>query len=164
MKILEKVPNGLQSIIEVYGNPDADGDGILDVQWAKDNLKIFTFPFPMRKSWGAHELVTKFQAHRLVGDAIADALDEFFNAMGSVEIRAKTWDYWGGCFNFRANANARDRLSTHSWGIAVDLNPHLNPNGQKECKQPTELVRAFISRGFRWVPNDWMHTQAAWGY
>ena len=57
-------------------------------------------------------------------------------------------------------------LSTHAWGIAIDLNNHiagwLDPDGV----QPEGIVDAFKKRGFIWG-GDWseqyvdmMHFQA----
>jgi len=161
MKSLSILPNGYDEVVRVYGNPDANNDGIPDPIWKIGNLKLFKFPEPMRIAWGKHGFVTYFRAHRLVGDVIVDALDEIFDQVGILEMRAKTWDYWGGCYCFRLNSNAKTpKLSTHSWAIACDINPHLAPNGVKECGQPIPIIRAFKSRGFVWAAGDWMHAQA----
>lgn len=163
MKTIE-APDGFDEIVKTFGNPDENGDHILDLAFIQSHLQVFNFNIPLRLAWGDHRLITRFQAHALIGDIVMEALDEFFAAVGEQKARDETWDYWGGCFNFRPNSNDKSKLSIHSWGAAVDINPHLNPNGQKECKQPVELMRAFISRGGRWVSGDWMHCQFCWGY
>lgn len=161
---IKPVPFGLTEVEAIYGRPDADGDGILDVSWVKENLKIFLLPQPLRLSWKPQVMIGKIQANRLVGPSIIDALDEIIKEVGIAEMRKQTWDYWGGCFEFRRNRNYHKKLSTHSWGIAVDLNPHLCPMGVLEDNQPKVISEAFMKRGFLWVPGDWMHAQACRGY
>lgn len=164
MKELSFLPNGYAEVIKVYGNPDSNQDGVADPKWKADNLQLFTFPIPMRIAWGSHYFVTQFRAHKLVGPSIQDALAEVFESVGVEAMRERTWDYWGGCYCFRANSNAPTRLSTHSWGIACDINPHLAPNGVKECHQPIQILTAFKRRGFIWAAGDWMHAQACINY
>ena len=164
MKVLSYVPNGYEDIVKYYGDPDINKDGEPDLQWQIDNLKTFTFTVPMRISWNGHYFISRFKAHKLIGNVIVEALDYIFNTVGVREMRDRTWDYWGGCYNFRPNANAVNHLSIHSWAAAIDLNPHLAPNGVQECGQPKIIIDAFEKRGFLWVKNDWMHCQAAKGY
>ncbi|SPJ25474.1 M15 family metallopeptidase [Palleronia abyssalis] len=72
----------------------------------------------------------------------------------------------GGSFNWRRIAGT-DRLSAHSYGIAVDINAALGgywrwsgrPEGnagEYETRIPEELVRAFERRGFIWG-GKWHH-------
>jgi hypothetical protein len=114
------------------------------------------------KAWrDAHTWLHRFQAHKLVGDVIVDALREVFEELTEPVMREKCLDEWAGCFNFRANRNAvPPRLSTHSWAISCDQNPRLAPNGVKECHQPEVILSAFRKRGFIWAKGDWMHAQA----
>lgn len=66
-----------------------------------------------------------------------------------------------GAYVFRCNVNASsvDRfdlcaegcvLSTHAFGIAVDINWEENCNGCDEYDMPREIIDAFESYGFRW--------------
>lgn len=66
-----------------------------------------------------------------------------------------------GSYVFRCNVNASsvDRfdlcaegcvLSTHAFGIAVDINSVENCNGCSDFDMPPEVVEAFESYGFRW--------------
>lgn len=81
-------------------------------------------------------------------------------------------------FNYRV-IYGTDRLSNHSYGRAIDINPKLNPyipvDGNTFPKGATynpnipgtiidnsEIIKAFISRGFEWGGNwtslkDWQH-------
>jgi len=175
VKKLPYVPRGYTDIIRIYGIPDRNGDGVLDTSWTKAYLKVFDLPFPLKLSWNPDKLVNRFQANIEVGRVIQDALEEIGNFRGGAYLNQEGYNYWGGCFNFRASKGS-GRLSTHSWGIAVDLNPHLGPwSKDKETqKQPQFIVDAFKNRGFEWG-GDWperynfpyydgMHFQAATNY
>ena len=170
MIMLSPVPHGRAQINAVYGNPDANGDGILDLQWFAENICVFNMPFPMRLSWKPDVLTQRFQAHRLIGDAVIDALAEIGLAHDDPDyMDNRGYNYWGGSFNFRFAKGDPSLLSTHAWGIAVDINPELGPFGA-ESKQPDFIVEAFKKRGFHWG-GDWkmpftdgMHFQAATGW
>ncbi len=101
MIMISPVPHGKAEICEVYGNPDADGNGILDRTWFNTNITIFSMPFPMRLSWRSDTFVQRFQAHKLVGDAIIDALDAIGLWGGMNYLETHGYNRWGGCFNFR---------------------------------------------------------------
>jgi|GEM_PF-3589543 len=67
--------------------------------------------------------------------------------------------YYVGTYCFRCNVNAsssRDLcssdcvLSTHAFGISVDINPETNCNGCSTFDMPQEVVTAFENNGFRW--------------
>ena len=163
MEVLKVVPRGVDSINAVYGNPDKNRDYVLDRDWFDTYVGVFTFENPMRLSWKPDQYVKRFQAHRDVGPVIVDALAEVFSEIGPEKMKEYGWDYWGGCFNFRKSRTS-PRLSTHSWGIAVDLNPHICPLGMMKCDQPPLIVDAFEKRGFVWLEGDWMHAQACTGY
>jgi len=166
MKTLDYVPKGLIEIKKYYGNPDVDGDFILDTWFVGDNLSIFWFPFPMHLSWKPDHLVRRFQAHVKVGLVIIDALKEIAAYKGEGYLEDNKLNYYGGCFNFRKMRGA-DKLSTHSYGIAIDINPHIAPFG-RPGRQPDFIVKAFERRGFewggRWRYPDPMHFQACTGY
>ncbi len=163
---LAYVPEGIERIIEYYGDPDIDDNFILDKSFIEAEQGIFMFPFPMRLSWKPNKVVNRFMAHKKVGAIIYDALYEFKEEVGLEKIFRNKWNYFGGCFNFRVKRNNQG-LSTHSWGIAIDLNPHIAPYG-KRGHQPDILVDIFESRGFewggRWRHKDSMHFQACKGY
>lgn len=166
MLILSEVPHGLPAIIDAYGNPDSDGDFVLDASWVDRNLRVFDLPFPMRLSWSPLQVARRIQAHKAVGPVMVDALREIRNYKGWRYLQDNDLDFYGGCFNFRL-VRGGARLSTHGWGIAIDVNPHLGPLGESS-RQPEFVVEAFTRRGFVWggvwARPDGMHLQACSGY
>lgn len=166
MRTLKKVPKGLEEIIERYGNPDEEGDGVLDADFVKDYLMVGTAPFPLRISWKKDTFTRRVYGHALVVPVIVDALKEIMNFGGAAYLADNGYDEWGGCFNFRP-ARGNTKLSTHSWGIAVDYCPSLGPWGGVN-RVPQFILDAFEKRGFvngrNWKPSDGMHFQACSGY
>ena len=80
---------------------------------------------------------------------------------------AKEMVSYDGCFIIRSKRGLKS-LSLHSWGIAVDINAHLNPLGKKrsELKQPLSeaFLQCFRDAGMEcgadWVNRpDFMHMQ-----
>ena len=60
------------------------------------------------------------------------------------------FQYEGGCFNPRiARFSDGGSLSSHSWGIAVDINVNKNPLGGKPHQDP-RLVAIMAEHGFTW--------------
>ncbi len=166
MKTLTIIPDGIREIKEVYGNPDLNEDFVLDGWFVKERLTVFDLPYPMRLSWKPDIYVRRIQAHIDIGEVIIDALKEILDKVGYDYLVSNAYDVYGGCFNFRPKRGA-NALSTHSWGIAIDLNPHIAPFGEKG-KQPLFIIDAFAKRGFEWGGTwdnpDPMHFQACRGY
>ena len=166
MITLGEVPDGLEAINAVYGCPDKDENFILDPDFFDTKIRVYKLPFPLRLSWKPHILAKYIQCHRDIGEALLDALHEIGQYKGVDWLGDKRYDYYGGCFNFRKKRGLGD-LSIHSWGIAIDLNPHIAPH-RKKSHQPRFIVKAFEDRGFNWGGNwlvpDGMHFQAVHGY
>lgn len=165
MRKLDTVPDGIDEIKRVFGNPDIDGDWIMDGGFLGRYTAIFALPFAMR-TWNGR-MTDRFRAHRMVGPVIQDAMESLANDPGAGWLRKNGFDFWGGCWWFR-KMTTRNALSTHSWGIAVDINPFDAPYGEKNHKQPACITEAFKIRGFDWG-GDWrildaMHFQACTGY
>jgi hypothetical protein len=151
-----------EDFIDRYGNPDIDGDGILDLQWFADNISIFSLPFPVVQSWMPYSKITRFQAHRLAGNRIIEAMKRVMSAKGYDYLVSNKLDRWGGCFNFRL-VRGGDRLSNHSWGTSVDFNPDIGRLGNAEDakRYPSFIIQAFEAEGFvwggKWQRPDAMH-------
>jgi len=168
MVSLSDVPIGLEAIIRRYGNPDRDGNAVMDDSFADHHLRVYDLPYKLRLAWRPGQIVTRFRAHMDVAPVIVDALKEIGEYKGLSYLEKNKLNYWGGCWWFRLKRASSEELSTHSWGIALDLNPHIAPMGERDHKQPVFIVDAFLKRGFCWGGNwlypDAMHFQACGGY
>jgi hypothetical protein len=165
---LSYVPSGLEEINDYYGNPDPDGDGSYNHSFGKQNLTVFNLPFPMRLGWRSDQWVQKAMLHNKVGLAVVDGLEEMGHYISGdpAYLDRNELNLWWGAFNFRLK-RGYNSLSTHSWGIAFDINKHLGELGEPPS-MPEWIVDIFEKRGFvwggRWDRPDGMHFQACKGY
>ncbi len=93
-------------------------------------------------------------------DMIEPLTKAFKNLIATGHVKEiKTWD---GCFNIRNKRGARDILSLHSWGVAIDINAAWNALGKKPTLS-AGLVKCFTDAGFDWgglwIKPDGMHFQ-----
>jgi hypothetical protein len=144
---------------EYYGDPN-------DANFKDENLGFFASPFPMRISWNKDQIARNLYLHKKIGLVVVDALEEIMNYEGYDYLRAHDYDIFGGGYNHRIMKGS-DRLSTHSYGISLDMNPKLGPYepnlyriGKYKNKQPDFIIDAFEKRGFVNLPWDRMHFQA----
>lgn len=158
-------PHGLNAVLAAFGDIYAylRADGSLDPSWETDQLDRAQLPFAIPLSWDRTKQVTNLYCHRKLVPVFAGVFGEIRrrNLQGRVET-------FGGCFNFRAKRSG-SKLSTHAWGIAIDLNPETNPMG-KPGRMPESIVQTFRDFGFTWG-GDWsgrsrdpMHFQYCSGY
>jgi hypothetical protein len=138
-------PHGLTEIRQVFGtegNPQCSSGKV-------------TLPAPIGTTrW--------FACHKLVAEVMQSAFDEIHRK--DLWHLLKTWD---GCYNKRKKTGTSTKWSTHSWGIAVDLNAATNGFGRVPTMDQ-RIVAIFKDHGFIWG-GDWsrpdgMHFQYASGY
>lgn len=73
-----------------------------------------------------------------------DNAEKLINKMGWQEEVVQNLDRYGST-NIRENRNAPTRLSQHSYGRAIDINPHENPNlAQSFNEQTWKFVEEFV--------------------
>ena len=158
-------PNGLDEICATFG--DIFGyiakDHTLDTVWQSEFLVRTTLPFPLIVSWDHSQTVAAITCHRL----LATAFTSVFDRIQSAGLQNKITSF-GGCFSFRPQRTGA-KLSTHAWGIAIDLNPETNAQGTAGNMDPA-VVAIFRGAGFKWG-GDWMgktrdpmHFQFCTGY
>jgi hypothetical protein len=148
-----------KQIIAKYGKPNVTGDGY---------LVTIQLPYPMRLAWDTDTSVIRMRCHKLVADKFLAVFNEIHRVYGYEKIKELGIDLFGGCFNFRKMRGGND-WSTHSWGIAIDLDPARNK--LKETSKTARFARpeykamidifykhGFISLG-REKNYDWMHFQ-----
>jgi hypothetical protein len=145
-------------LIAKYGTPNKEGKGYI-VQ--------ITLPYPM---YYIGKKVTKISCHKLVADKLLAIFNDILEFYGQDAIRDLKIDDYGGCFNYRLMRGGT-KLSVHSWGCAIDLNPSRNL--LKETSKTARFARMeykpmidiFYKHGFvslgREKNFDWMHFEVA---
>lgn len=158
-------PRGLDQILTSFGDiyEYIGADGKLDARWQNDFLQRVALPFPLRLSWDPSRTVTLMTCHRRMTGIFASA----FARIQERGLEASILSF-GGCFAFRPQ-RAGNKLSAHSWGIAIDLNPESNAQGSAG-NMDDGVIEIFREAGFEWG-GDWqgkardpMHFQFCTGY
>jgi len=143
-------PTGYEDLVHEFGDirPFIFEDGSIDsFQWETIIIDICPLPFPMKLAWNEQIEVTRFRCHHRMVEIFEDVFDRIFAANLESECQ-----FFGGCYMFRCQKGSY-RISTHAWGIAVDLNPKQNPLGTKGLIHPG-IVEKFKEVGFEWG-GDW---------
>ena len=148
-----------KQLIAKYGKPNVTGEGY---------LVTIQLPYPMRLAWDTDTSVNKMRCHKLVADKFLAVFNEIHRVYGYAKIKELGIDLFGGCFNFRKMRGGND-WSTHSWGVAIDLDPARNK--LKETSRTARFARPeykpmidiFYKHGFESLGveknYDWMHFQ-----
>jgi hypothetical protein len=143
-----------EQLISKYGTPNKNGIGYI-VQ--------IVLPYPM---YYDSKKVTKISCHKLVADKLLAIFNDILEFYGQEAIHDLKIDDYGGCFNYRLMRGGT-KLSVHSWGCAIDLNPSRNL--LKETSKTARFARMeykpmidiFYKHGFvslgREKNFDWMH-------
>lgn len=146
-----------KQLIAKYGKPNVTGEGY---------LVTIQLPYPMRLAWDTDTSVNKMRCHKLVADKFLAVFNEIHRVYGYNKIKELGIDLFGGCFNFR-KMRGGNNWSTHSWAVAIDLDPARNK--LKETSKTARFARpeykpmidifykhGFISLGVE-KNYDWMH-------
>ena len=158
--------NGLDELLATFGDPReyVKEDGSVDLlRWESDQLRRDRLPFSIPLDWDPSKSVRTLYCHK----KLIDIFLEVFTTIEREGLKDEIQRY-GGCFEFRKKRGST-KLSTHSWGIAVDINPHTNAMGTPGNMHPG-VVEIFREAGFKWG-GDWtgrfqdpMHFQFCTGY
>lgn len=158
-------PYGLDQIVTVFGNifEYIDDSGALSPDWESEFFTRATLPFSIPLSWDLTKTVRNLYCHKKLADIFPAVFADI--ARDGLQDRIKTF---GGCFNYRSKRNG-SKISTHSWAIAIDLNPGSNQMGTGG-DMDSGIVEIFRGYGFTWG-GDWsgsnkdpMHFQFCSGY
>jgi len=158
-------PHGLEGIVATFGDIGRfiREDGNLDPQWEQQFLGNAALPFSVPLSWELTKRVTRIRCHKKLIEVFEGVFAEIQARGLSGEIKT-----YGGCYNYRAKRTSK-KLSTHCWGIAIDLNPATNAQGTNGNMSP-KVVEVFEGFGFTWggrwtgKSKDPMHFQFCSGY
>ena len=150
--MLEKIPYGYEEIVEEFGDPFAKGFAA--------EIVLFRLPYTL---FYLDKSVDRATAHRKAVPHFQAAL-EFVLARGLTQFVRN----YGGIYAKRSKRGQRGFISTHAWGIAVDLEPQKYPLGSTE-RFPDSVVECFSDAGFFYGGDfsgrsDPMHWQLCGGY
>lgn len=158
-------PHGFQEIIDAFGDirEHIGPDGKLAASWQVKYLAKTSLSFPLRLAWDPSHTITQMTCHRRMTSAFAG----IFGTIQDQGLQTSVTSF-AGCFAFRPQRTG-NKLSAHSWAIAIDLNPEKNPQGSAG-NMAAGLIEIFRSAGFEWG-GDWqgrardpMHFQFCTGY
>jgi len=152
-----------------YGPFALRTNGFPTAAWETTNLTSFVAPYPLAAAWDPSIAIKRIRCHRKVEESLRAILEGVKAHYGSIEnIRVARMHLTGGVYNFRA-ISGTSRLSLHSYGAAIDLDPERNPLGkawdENAGMMPMEVVDIFASAGWKWGGRfngrkDCMHFQA----
>lgn len=132
-------------IYEIFGDASPDK--------YSDKAKFYP-PFPMHLAWGNKQSINYFFVHEKMYDQTKQAFDNILDCYSDEWIKELKIDEFGGCYNYRLMRGSSQKLSRHSWAIAIDLFPSMNLLSWKKDKAAfaTEdydnLINAFYDAGF----------------
>lgn len=147
------VPSGLDEIIATFGSID-------DPNFQSDNIVLFDLPYALSFN-GTPTMHAR--AHKLV----APVFQAVFTDINTGGLSLFANDY-SGIYAARPIRGFPSHPSTHSWGIAIDLEATNNPLGTTGHMDP-RIIAVFEKYGFFWGGNfksrkDPMHFQYAINY
>ncbi len=169
----------------LYGNPGSKSRS--NPEWQKKYLRTMQLPYPMRLAWNTSQTVTSCQVHYKVQPYLEAALSNIYNHVRAEikqqvgynkttleydkltldRLRAYGLDLFGGCWCLPRPVRGGTELSTHAYGIAIDIDPKHNALGTvgRIAKQQMWVVDIFKKRGFAWgggwKRKDGMHFEFA---
>jgi LysM repeat protein len=158
-------PHGMAAIVETFGDIRgyARDDGTPDPRWETQFMARAALPFPIPLDWDRSKSASGIRCHKL----IVPLLEAVFTDVVNKGLQGAVKTYGGG-YNWRMK-RGQAKPSTHSWGIAIDLNARTNGMGSAGDMDP-ELVKLFEGYGFTWGgrwsgrSKDPMHFQYCSGY
>lgn len=135
---------------------------IIDKDWVAKNIVRFTFEnkFGNIVFWGHNKLLTQYNS--IMSSIMMKELELDKPLIDRLDFKQS-----GGCWVARHMLwKPENKLSTHSWGVAIDSNVKDNPYGQKS-KQPPELIKIFEDNEFedggKYKIPDGMHMEIRQG-
>jgi hypothetical protein len=107
-----------------YGNPRGGAEG--SATWQAQNLVRWSPPYPIFYSDPEKTRLNTLRVHKKCVDAFEAAFKDVLETLGHDYIAAHRLNISGGTYCFRVERGG-SRLSVHSWGCAIDMDPGHNP-------------------------------------
>ena len=148
-------PKDTQKELEAfYSKHRLKADGKPTAAWESANLVRFTPAYPLTLSFPPKTQVTKVRCHKKVADSLKRIFEQILQHYGSVaEVKRARMHLYAGCYEFRKIGGA-NRLSTHAWGVSVDIDSENNPQGkahdESKGMMPMAVVKIFEAEGWKW--------------
>jgi len=133
------------------------------------NQTTIPVPYKMYLAWDLKKSISRITCHEKVADSLFTILENIKKSYSQEEIEKHGFNLFGGTLNVR-KIRGGNRWSTHSWGIAIDLDPARNqlkwgPDkayfAKPECR---EFLAIFKDQGWYSLgaekKYDYMHMQA----
>jgi hypothetical protein len=152
-------------IVKSIAEAESRYGSISNNQWPKESawMKTLTIPDWASKNWinsATGKPTTRIYMNSDAHQPMLDALENLKKRGLLSEL--KTFD---GCFNIRDVRGVPGMISTHAYGLAIDINAKENGLG-KEPKLSKDFVQCFTDAGWTWGGNfkrkDGMHFEFAW--
>lgn len=153
--LLVDPPRGLHEIEAMFGKFDytSKEGGVVDILDDFESRNIVEADLPVVGVTLVHMGIASI-LRSVLSEVVKRGLEQTIQQFWCFTPRHKMWD-------------VNRQLSTHAWGIAVDINWTDNPPGALSSLDP-ELVAIFELHGFewggRWRQKDCMHFQFARDY
>jgi hypothetical protein len=121
-------------------------------------------PYPMVLAWNTKAGVTRIRCHKQVAKPLANALSEIKHHPDM--IKTLGLNLYAGCHNYR-KIRGGIHLSSHSWGISIDINSSGNPfrcqpkstTLGKHPELALQFANIMLKHGFKTLEYDLMHWQ-----
>jgi hypothetical protein len=147
-----------------YGDPRG-ANGRPNPHWEADNIVLWTPPYPMFYTDGAHTPLHHLRVHKKVRDVFDAAYLEVLKTLGLDYIAKHRLNLSAGAYDYRIERGG-SRLSVHSWGCAIDMDPahNLFPHRWNPAIGLDQKFVAILKKhGFHWRGDngdiDPMHLQ-----
>lgn len=127
---------------------------------------MLDLPFPLQLAWDKQVSVKRMQVNPLMHDALRDVFKAMSETFTLREMRESGVTLFGGCYNVRKIRGGKS-MSSHSWAIALDINPESNRMTRDKNYIPkfwSDRVHQGMAHilhryGFRTLSHDTMHWQ-----
>lgn len=147
----------LEAAIDRYGP-------IVNGKWAQETRWCSVVPVPSRLN-GWKNVATGMPVAHIYCNK--DMQPPLWQALCNIQDRGLALELltFDGCFEIRDVRGDPGHPSTHSYGLAIDINAATNVLGEKPTLSP-ELAACFTDAGFVWGASfsrcDGMHFSFAW--